>query len=109
MREVSSGIAYEIHSGETLPLKVARSTKLGRARRRGLGNTQRRYRRLLAATRPHAEIAARRTAVDQRRRHTARDHRVFSAHALRRAQALNSFARVVERLAARMRRGWRTV
>ncbi len=28
MREISSSIAYEIHSGETLPLKVARSTKL---------------------------------------------------------------------------------
>ncbi|MBC8749969.1 MULTISPECIES: DUF2917 domain-containing protein [Paraburkholderia] len=28
MREISSSIAYEIRTGDTLPLKVARSTKL---------------------------------------------------------------------------------
>ena len=28
MREISSSIAFEIRSGETLPMKVARSTKL---------------------------------------------------------------------------------
>ncbi|MCC8392122.1 DUF2917 domain-containing protein [Paraburkholderia sp. MMS20-SJTR3] len=28
MREISSSIAYEVGTGETLPLKVARSTKL---------------------------------------------------------------------------------
>jgi hypothetical protein len=108
MREVSSSIAYEIHGGETLPLKVARSTKL--VVRGGAvwitrsddiedywlqpGHTLRlrRGERLWVSAEgtPRATIA-------------------FSVPTRCDERALNWFARVGERLAARMRGGWRTV
>jgi len=108
MREVSSSIAYEIQGGETLPLKVARSTKL--VVRGGAvwvtrsddtedywlqpGHTLRLRRGerlwISAEGTPRATIA-------------------FSVPTRCDERALNWFARVVERWAARMRGGWRTV
>ena len=107
MREISSSIAFEIRSGETVPLKVARSTKL--VVRGGAvwvtrsddtedywlqpGHTLRLRRGerlwLSAEGTPRATVA-------------------FSVPTRCDERALNWFARNPHRLAARMRGGWRT-
>jgi hypothetical protein len=108
MREISSSIAFEIRHGETIPMKVARSTKLvvrggavwvtrsddtedywlqpGRALR--LRRGERLW--LSAEGSTVAKVA-------------------FSVPTRCDERALNWLARVGERLAARMRGGWRTV
>lgn len=108
MREISSSIAFEIRSGETLPMKVARSTRL----------------------------VVQGGAVWVTRSDDTEDYWLQPGHTLRLRcgerlwlsaeggvqakvtfsvptrcdqRALNWFARIGERLAARMRGGWRTV
>ncbi|WP_144111128.1 DUF2917 domain-containing protein [Paraburkholderia sp. BCC1886] len=108
MREIFSSIAFEIRSGETIPMMVARSTKL----------------------------VVRGGAVWVTRSDDIEDYWLQPGHVLRLRRgerlwlsaegaspakvsftvptrcderAFNWFARVVERLAARLRGGWRTV
>ena len=108
MREISSSIGFEIRNGETIPMKVARSTKLvvhgGAVWVTRSDDTEdywlqpghtlrlRRGERLWLSAEgsSHAKVA-------------------FSVPTRCDERALNWLARVGERLAARMRGGWRTV
>ncbi|RAS20525.1 DUF2917 domain-containing protein [Paraburkholderia bryophila] len=108
MREISSSIAFEIRSGETIPMKVARSTRLvvqggavwvtrsddtedywlqpGHTLRLRCGE------RLWLSAEGGAQAKV-----------------TFSVPTRCDQRALNWFARIGERLTARMRGGWRTV
>jgi hypothetical protein len=108
MREISSSITFEIVAGETVPMKITRSTRLvvhgasvwvtrsddvedywlepGKTLRLRRGE-----RLWLSVERgTHARVA-------------------FSVPTRANEKALNWFARVSERFGARMRSGWRTV
>ncbi|VVD26788.1 DUF2917 domain-containing protein [Paraburkholderia dioscoreae] len=108
MQEISSSIAFEIRSGDTVPLKVARSTRL--------------------VVRGGAVWVTRSDDIEDywlQPGHTLRLRRgerlwlsaegntqarvAFSVPTRCDERALNWFARIGERLVARVRGGWRTV
>jgi hypothetical protein len=108
MREICSSIALEIRSGETLPMKVARSTKLvvhgGAIWVTRSDDTEDYW------LQPGHTLRLRR---GERLWLSAEGGSfakvVFSVPTRCDERALNWFARVGERLAMRLRGGWRTV
>jgi hypothetical protein len=108
MREISSSIAFEIRTGETLPLKVARSTKLvvhGGAVWVTRSDDIKDY-----WLQPGHTMRLRRGERLWLSGEGATPAKVaFSVPTRCDERALNWLARVGERLVARMRGGWRTV
>jgi len=108
MREISSSIAYEVRTGETLPLRVARSTKL--TVRGGAVWITRSDDTLDYWLQPGQTLHLRRGERLWLGAEGARHAKVtFSVPTRCDERALNWLARVGERLVMRMRGGWRTV
>ncbi|MBN3804943.1 DUF2917 domain-containing protein [Paraburkholderia sp. Ac-20336] len=108
MREISSSIAYEVRTGETLPLRVARSTKL--TVRGGAVWITRSDDTLDYWLQPGQTLHLRRGERLWLGAEGAQHAKVtFSVPTRCDERALNWLARVGERLVMRMRGGWRTV
>ncbi|MEX3784821.1 DUF2917 domain-containing protein [Paraburkholderia sp. BR14374] len=108
MREISSSIAYEIRAGDTLPLKVARSTKLivrGGAVWVTRSDDTKDY-----WLQPGQTLHLRRGERLWLSAEGATFAKVtFSVPTRCDKRALNWFARIAERWMMRVRGGWRTV
>jgi Protein of unknown function (DUF2917) len=108
MREISSSIAFEIRNGETIPMKVARSTKL--VVRGGPVWVTRSDDIEDYWLEPGHTLHLRRGERLWLSAEGAGQARViFSVPTRCDERALNWLARVSERFAARVRGGWRTV
>ncbi|HZZ11735.1 MAG TPA: DUF2917 domain-containing protein [Paraburkholderia sp.] len=108
MREISSSIAFEIRNGETVPMKVARSTKL--VVRGGAVWVTRSDDTEDYWLQPGHALHLRRGERLWLSAEGGRDARVaFSVPTRCDERALNWFARIGERLTMRLRGGWRTI